>query len=106
MGVLLIAVGVAGTRIGGGGTYGVAGHVITGGVWYAWWYAISTFLALALVGFFFAVPYRRLRLQTVGEIFAQRFSSQRCQAMTSLCVQTEYLIVNIIEAKISLELIK
>ena len=98
MGVLLIAVGVAGTRIGGGGTYGVAGHVITGGVWYAWWYAISTFLALALVGFFFAVPYRRLRLQTVGEIFAQRFASQRCQAMTSLCVQTEYLIVNIIEA--------
>lgn len=100
MGLFMIAVGVAGTRIGGAGTYGVAGNVITGGVWNLWWYAISTFLALALVGLFFAVPYRRLRLQTVGEIFTLRFGTRRNQALTSLCVQTEYFIVNIIEAYI------
>lgn len=98
MGLLMVAVGVAGTRIGGAGTYGVAGNVISGGVWYMWWYAISTFLAMALVGAFFAIPYRRLELQTVGEIFQKRFGTSRCQAMTSLCVQTEYFIVNVIEA--------
>jgi Na+/proline symporter len=59
MGILLIAVGIAGTRIGGAATYGVAGDVITGGVWNMWWYGISAFLAMALVGLFFAVPYRR-----------------------------------------------
>ena len=31
----MIAVGVAGTRIGGAGTYGVAGDVISGGVWHS-----------------------------------------------------------------------
>ncbi|MCH7910118.1 MAG: hypothetical protein IIB38_10930, partial [Candidatus Hydrogenedentes bacterium] len=98
MSLLMVAVGVAGTRIGGGGTYGVAGDVIHEGVWNMWWYSISTFLALALVGAFFAVPYRRLKLHTVGEIFQVRFRSGRCQALTSLCVQTEYLIVNVIEA--------
>jgi solute:Na+ symporter, SSS family len=96
MGVLLIAVGIAGTRVGGAATYGVAGDVITGGVW-SMWYAVNTFLALALVGIFFAVPYRRLGIQTVGEVFLQRFGSRRCQWLTSLCVQMEYLIVNIIE---------
>lgn len=96
MGVPLIAVGIAGTRIGGAATYGVAGDVITGGVWNLW-YGINTFLAMALVGVFFAVPYRRLGIQTVGEIFHVRFGSRRCQWLTSLCVQTEYLIVNIIE---------
>ena len=65
MGLLMIAAGVAGTRIGGAGTYGVAGNVMTGGVWNMWWYGINTFLAMALIGFFFAVPYRRLPLQTV-----------------------------------------
>ena len=59
---------------------------------------ISTFLALALVGLFFAVYYRRLRLQTVGEIFTLRWENRRCQWLTSLCVQTEYVIVNLIEA--------
>jgi len=97
MGVLMIAVGLAGTRIGGAATYGVAGDVITGGVWNGWWYGISTFLALALVGIFFAVPYRRLRVQTVGEVFYLRFGTRRAQWMTSLSVQTEYAIVNIIE---------
>ncbi len=96
MGVLMIAVGIAGTRVGGAATYGVAGDVITGGVW-SIWYAVNTFLALALVGIFFAVPYRRLGIQTVGEVFLQRFGSRRCQWLTSLCVQMEYLIVNIIE---------
>ncbi|MEE2775520.1 MAG: hypothetical protein VYE73_01990 [Acidobacteriota bacterium] len=96
MGVLMIAVGIAGTRIGGVGTYGVAGDVITTGLWNLW-YGVNTFLALALVGLFFAVPYRRLRLHTVGEIFSLRFNSRRCQVLTSLCVQTEYLIVNILE---------
>ena len=96
MGTLLIAMGIAGTRIGGAGTYGVAGDVITSGIWNLW-YGISTFLALALVGIFFAKTYRRLELQTVGEIFWIRFQSRRCQRLTSLCVQTEYLVINIIE---------
>jgi len=96
MGVLMIAVGIAGTRVGGAATYGVAGDVITGGVWNMW-YAVNTFLALALVGIFYAVPYRRLGIQTVGEVFLQRWNSRRCQWLTSLCVQMEYLIVNIIE---------
>ncbi len=96
MGVLMIAVGIAGTRIGGVGTYGVAGDVITSGIWNLW-YGVNTLLALALVGFFYAVPYRRLRLHTVAEIFWVRFRSRRCQVLTSLCVQTEYLIVNILE---------
>jgi SSS family solute:Na+ symporter len=96
MGVLMIAVGIAGTRVGGAATYGVAGDVITGGVWNMW-YAVNTFLALALVGVFYAVPYRRLGIQTVGEVFFQRFGSRRCQSLTSLCVQIEYLIVNVIE---------
>ena len=96
MGWLMVAMGVAGTRIGGAGTYGVAGDVITGGMWNLW-YGVSTFLALALVGIFFARAYRRLGLHTVAEIFWIRFKSRRCQRLTSLCVQTEYLIVNIIE---------
>jgi len=96
MSVLMIAVGIAGTRVGGAATYGVAGDVITGGVWNMW-YAVNTFLALALVGIFYAVPYRRLGIQTVGEVFLQRFGSRRCQWLTSLCVQVEYLIVNVIE---------
>ncbi len=98
MGITMIAVGIAGTRIGGAGTYGVSGDVISGGVWNLWWYGISTFLAMALVGTMFAIPYRRLKLQTVGEIFTIRFGKRRAQVLTSLCVQTEYLIVNIIEA--------
>ena len=96
MGALMIAVGIAGTRVGGAATYGVAGDVITQGVWNMW-YAANTFLALALIGIFYAVPYRRLGIQTVGEVFLQRFNSRRCQWLTSLCVQIEYLIVNIIE---------
>jgi solute:Na+ symporter, SSS family len=98
MGTVFIAAGIAGTRIGGAGSYGVAGNVMTGGVWYMWWYGINTFLALALVGIFFAVYYRRLGLHTVSEIFPARFGTYRNQTLTSLCVQTEYAIVNIIEA--------
>ncbi len=96
MGVVMIAVGLAGTRIGGVGTYGVADDVMKTGLWNLW-FGINTFLALALVGVFFAIPYRRLRLSTVSEIFWVRFGSRRCQVLTSLCVQTEYLIVNILE---------
>lgn len=98
MSTIFIAAGIAGTRIGGAGSYGVAGDVMTDGLWNMWWYGINTFLALALVGIFFAVYYRRLQLQTVGEIFPARFASHRSQVLTSLCVQTEYAIVNIIEA--------
>jgi SSS family solute:Na+ symporter len=61
------------------------------------WYAVNTLLALALIGIFYAVPYRRLGIHTVGEVFLQRFNSRRCQWLTSLCVQVEYLIINIIE---------
>jgi len=96
MGTLLIAMGIAGTRIGGAGTYGVAGDVVTEGMWNLW-YGVSTFAALALVGIFFAKYYRRLELQTVGEIFWVRFGRRRSQRLTSLCVQTEYLVINIIE---------
>ena len=98
MSTTMIAVGVAGTRIGGAGTYGVAGDVITGGVWNFWWYGLNTFLALSLVGVLFAVYYRRLRLHTVGELFTIRWRNRRCQWLTSLCVQTEYVVVNLIEA--------
>ncbi|REJ84225.1 MAG: sodium:solute symporter family protein [Acidobacteria bacterium] len=96
MGIWMIAAGVAGTRIGGVGTYGVAGDVMDSGLWNLW-YAVNTFLALALVGLFFAVPFRRLELRTVSEIFTQRFGRRRSQVLTSLCVQTEYFIVNVLE---------
>ena len=87
---------MAGTRIGGVGTYGVAGDVVNQGLW-SLWYAVNTLLALAMVGCFFAVPFRRLRVRTVAEVFLRRFGSRRCQVLTSLCVQTEYLIVNVLE---------
>jgi SSS family solute:Na+ symporter len=92
----MLAAGVAGTRIGGAGTYGVAGDVMATGIGNLW-YSVNSFAALFLVGLFFAIPYRRLKLTSVGEIFDQRFGSFRCQWLTSLCVQTEYLVVNIIE---------
>ncbi|MBL4828215.1 MAG: sodium:solute symporter family protein [Spongiibacteraceae bacterium] len=95
-GIWMLAAGIAGTRIGGAGTYGVAGDVMASGIGNLW-YSINTFAALILVGFFFAVPYRRLNLSSVGEVFKHRFSSKRCQSLTSLCVQAEYLVVNIIE---------
>ena len=99
MSTSMIAFGIAGTRIGGAGTYGVAGDVISGGVWNLWWYGINTFLALAIVGLFFGVYFRRFKLHTVGEMFTIRFGgNRRCQWLTSLCVQTEYAIVNLIEA--------
>jgi SSS family solute:Na+ symporter len=106
MGIWMIAVGAAGTRIGGAGTYGVAGDVIADGVWNLWWYGIGTFIAMAVLGFFFAIPYRRARIQTVGEIFTMRFGSQRNQVITSLCVQIEYFIVNVIEAYIIAVILK
>ncbi|HKX55931.1 MAG TPA: hypothetical protein VJN01_07515, partial [Xanthomonadales bacterium] len=53
--------------------------------------------ALVLVGVFFTRPYRRLGLNTIGELFQQRYNSKRCGWLTSLCVQTEYFVVNIIE---------
>jgi Na+/proline symporter len=96
MGVFLVAAGIAGTRIGGVGTYGVAGDVVSTGIWNIW-YGINTILALALVGLFFAIPYRRLRLTTVSQLFVQRHGSGRNAWLTSLCVQTEYLIINILE---------
>ncbi len=96
MGVLLLAAGVAGTRIGGAGTYGVAGDVMMTGLGNLW-YGINSFTALALVGLFFAIPYRRLRLSSVGQVFGRRYGSRRCQWLTSLCVQTEYMVINVIE---------
>ena len=98
MSTVMVAVGVTGTRVGGAGTYGVAGDVITGGVWNFWWYGINIFLALSLVGVLFAVYYRRLKLHTVGELFTIRWGARRCQWLTSLCVQTECAVVNLIEA--------
>ncbi len=96
MGIFMLAAGIAGTRIGGAGTYGVAGDVMNTGLGNMW-YGINSFTALLLVGLFFAIPYRRLNLSSIGEVFDRRFRSARCQWLTSLCVQTEYLIINIIE---------
>lgn len=96
MGIVMIAAGIAGTRIGGAGSYGVAGDVMNTGIWNVW-YGINTFLALALVGVFFAVPYRRLGLTTIAELFTRRYGTTRAGWLTSLCVQTEYLVVNVIE---------
>ncbi len=96
MGIWMLAAGVAGTRIGGAGTYGVAGDVMMSGLGNLW-YSINTFMALALVGLFFAIPYRRLRLSSVGQVFSKRFGSRRSQWLTSLCVQTEYMVINVIE---------
>ena len=96
LGIFMLAAGVAGTRIGGAGTYGVAGDVISEGLGHLW-YGVNSFAALFLVGLFFAIPYRRLQLVSVGQVFDYRFGSDRCKWLTSLCVQAEYLVVNIIE---------
>lgn len=96
LGVFMLAAGVAGTRIGGAGTYGVAGDVISEGLGHLW-YSVNSFAALFLVGIFFAIPYRRLKVVSVGQVFDHRFGSYRCQWLTSLCVQAEYLVINIIE---------
>lgn len=96
LGIFMLAAGVAGTRIGGAGTYGVAGDVIAEGLGHLW-YGVNSFAALLLVGLFFAIPYRKLKLASVGQVFDHRFGSYRCQWLTSLCVQAEYLVVNIIE---------
>ena len=96
LGILMIGAGAAGTRIGGAGTYGVAGDVVAEGIGHMW-YGINSFAALFLVGLFFVIPYRRLGVVSVGQVFDYRFGSYRCQWLTSLCVQAEYLVVNIIE---------
>lgn len=96
LGIAMLAAGVAGTRIGGAGTYGVAGDVISEGLGHLW-YGVNSFAALFLVGLFFAIPYRKLRVVSVGQVFDFRWGSYRCQWLTSLCVQAEYLVVNIIE---------
>ncbi len=96
LGVFMLAAGVAGTRIGGAGTYGVAGDVMAEGLGHLW-YGVNSFAALFLVGLFFAIPYRKLQVVSVGQVFDHRFGSRRCQWLTSLCVQAEYLVINIIE---------
>ncbi len=96
MGVFMLTAGVAGTRIGGVGTYGVTGDVVSEGLGH-FWYGVNAFTAMLLVGLFFVIPYRRLKVLSVGQLFERRFGSYRCQWLTSLCIQTEYLIINIIE---------
>ena len=96
LGIFMIAAGAAGTRIGGAGTYGVAGDVMSEGIGHMW-YGVHSFAALFLVGLFFVIPYRRLQVVSVGQVFDRRFGSYRCQWLTSLCVQAEYLVVNIVE---------
>jgi Na+/proline symporter len=58
-------------------------------------YVVDSLFALVLVGVFFAIPYRRLKLSSTGQILDRRFGSKRRQWLASLCVQTEYLIINI-----------
>ena len=96
LGLFMLAAGVAGTRIGGAATYGVAGDVVSEGLSHLW-YALNTFAALSIVGLFFAIPFRRLKIVSVGQVFDFRFQSYRCQWLTSLCVQAEYLVINVIE---------
>ncbi|MFL2553086.1 MAG: sodium:solute symporter [Candidatus Rariloculaceae bacterium] len=96
LGVFMLAAGVAGTRIGGVGTYGVAGEVISEGISHLW-YGVNAFAALFLLGLFYVIPYRRLKVVTIGQVFDHRFGSYRCQWLTSLCVQATYFVVNIIE---------
>ena len=55
LGIFMLAAGVAGTRIGGAGTYGVAGDVIAEGLGHLW-YAVNSFAALFLVGLFLSFP--------------------------------------------------
>ena len=74
LGVFMLAAGVAGTRIGGAGTYGVAGDVISEGLGHLW-YGVNSFAALFLVGLFFVIPYRRLQIVSVGQVFDYRFGS-------------------------------
>ena len=95
-GVFMLAAGVAGTRIGGVGTYGVAGEVISEGISHLW-YGVNAFAALFLLGLFYVIPYRRLKVVTIGQVFDHRFGSYRCQWLPSLCVQATYFVVNIIE---------
>ena len=94
--LFMLVAGIAGTRIGGVGTYGVTGDVIADGIGH-FWFGANLFSALLLVGLFYAIPYRRLKVISVGQVFERRFGSYRCQWLTSLCIQTEYLIINIIE---------
>ena len=96
LGIGMLAAGVAGTRIGGAGTYGVAGDVMAEGLGHLW-YSVISFAGLVLVGLLFVIPFRKLRVVCVGLVFDRRFGSFRCQWLTSLCVQAEYLVVNIIE---------
>ncbi len=98
MSTLVLVFALAGGRIGGAGTYGVAESVASGGVWTMWWYGISSFLGILLVGVLFARRFNKLGIQTAGEIFKLKFNSDRCQRLTSLCVQTENAVINIIEA--------
>ena len=98
MSALVLAFALAGTRIGGAGTYGIAESVATGGIWVMWWYGISSFFGILLVGVFFARRFRKLGIKTAGEVFKIKFNSDRCQRLTSLCVQTENAVINIIEA--------
>jgi SSS family solute:Na+ symporter len=97
MSTLVLAFAIAGGRIGGAGTYGVAESVASGGVWVMWWYGISSFLGILLVGVFFARRFRKLGIKTAGEVFKLKFNSHRCQRLTSLCVQTENAVINVIE---------
>ena len=96
LGLFALMTGVAGTRIGGVATYGVAGDVVSEGIGH-FWFGVNAFTALLLVGLFFVIPYRRLKVVTVGQIFDRRFGSYRCQWLISFCVQAEYLIINILE---------
>ena len=98
MSALVLAFALAGGRIGGAGTFGIAESVADGGVWTMWWYGISSFLGIVLVGVFFARRFNKLGIKTAGEVFKRKFDSDRCQRLTSLCVQTENAVINIIEA--------
>ena len=96
MGIFMLTAVVAGTRIGGVGTYGVSGDVVSEGLSH-FWFGVNAFTAMLLIGLFFVIPYRRLKVLSVGQVFDRRFGSYRSQWLTSLCVQAEYLIINIIE---------
>ena len=61
LGIFMLAAGVAGTRIGGAGTYGVAGDVISEGLGHLW-YGANSFAALFWWACFLRFPIAVFRL--------------------------------------------
>ena len=96
LGIFMLAAGVAGTRIGGAGTYGVAGDVISEGLGHLW-YGVKLVRSTFFGGPVFCDSLSPSSGCQCGSGLRLPVWFYRCQWLTSLCVQAEYLVVNIIE---------